>query len=125
MPKYLSNRVKRTPQSGLTSDRYQYLGLEQAEPNLGDPANPLPNVPTGSQFQVVSVRENPGERYWVPIGGGIKPGSITVREEGNVVPPGGVSSITTLDFRGDIITAVGSQINGAPGTAVTITVAPP
>ena len=62
MPKYLSNRVKRTPQSGLTSDRYQYLGLEQAEPNLGDPANPLPNVPTGSQFQVVSVRENPGER---------------------------------------------------------------
>ena len=37
MPKYLSGRVKRTPQGSLTTDRYQYLGLDQAEPNLGDP----------------------------------------------------------------------------------------
>ena len=37
MPKYLSGRVKRTPQDKLTEDRYLYLGLDQAEPNLGDP----------------------------------------------------------------------------------------
>ena len=37
MPKYLSGRVKRTPQYKLTDDRYDFLGLEQTEPNLGDP----------------------------------------------------------------------------------------
>ena len=87
MPKYLSGRVKRTPQGSLTTDRYQYLGLDQAEPNLGDPANPLPNPPGGSQFQIISLREYPGQRFWIPLTGGIQPGSITVREEGTVVPP--------------------------------------
>ena len=37
MPKYLSGRVKRTPQNRLSDARYQYLGLDQAEPNMGDP----------------------------------------------------------------------------------------
>ena len=37
MPKYLSGRVKRTPQSELTAERYRYLSLEEAEPSLGDP----------------------------------------------------------------------------------------
>ena len=37
MVKYLSGRVKRTPQDQLKEDRYQYLNLEQAEPNLSDP----------------------------------------------------------------------------------------
>jgi hypothetical protein len=40
MPKYLSGRVPRTPQSGITSDRYEFIGLEQTEPNLGDPIAP-------------------------------------------------------------------------------------
>ena len=46
MPKYLSGRAKRTPQNRLTDDRYQYLGLEQAEPNIGDPPTPTgtPNI---------------------------------------------------------------------------------
>ena len=50
MPKYISGRVKRTPQSKLTDDRYTYLGLEQAEPNLGDPTLSLPSVPVGQQY---------------------------------------------------------------------------
>ena len=125
MPKYLSNRVKRTPQSGLTSDRYKYLGLEQAEPNLGDPITPLPSVPTGQQYQIVSVTSDPGARYWIPLTGGIQPGSITVREEGTIVPAGGISSITDLNFKGQAITVEGNLINGAPGSGVTITVAPP
>ena len=37
MPKYLSGRAKRVPQDRLSEDRYQYLGLDQAEPNLSDP----------------------------------------------------------------------------------------
>ena len=69
MPKYLSGRVRRTPQGSLTTDRYRYLGLEQTEPNLGDAANPLPNIPSGTKFQIVSLREYPGQRFWSPIQG--------------------------------------------------------
>ena len=36
-PGFLSKRVKRRDQSGITSDRYEFLGLDQAEPDLGDP----------------------------------------------------------------------------------------
>ena len=126
MPKYLSGRVKRTPQGSLTTDRYQYLGLDQAEPNLGDPANPLPNPPGGSQFQIISLREYPGQRFWIPLTGGIQPGSITVREEGTVVPPSGINSTTDINFKGAAITVTGyTEDNGNPGTAVTVTVAPP
>ena len=125
MPKYFSGRVKRTPQSGLTSDRYQYLGLDQAEPNLGDPPE-VDNIPTGNRYQVISVQNHPGERYWLPIGGGVQPGAITVREEGTILPnASGVNSITDLNIKGNIITAEGYlDDDGNPGTGVTITVAP-
>ena len=127
MPKYLSGRVKRTPQSALTDDRYQYLGLEQAEPNLGDSpsGSGTPNVPAGQQFQVVSVLSNPGERYWVPVTGGVIPGSISVFEEGSLV--GSLSSITQLNFVGNSLTAVAEPfIDGvSPGNIATITAAPP
>ena len=104
MPKYLSGRVKRRDQAYLSTDRYQYLGLDQAEPNLGDPADPLfPKPPPGSQFQIVSIRERPGERFWVPIGGGIIPGSISVFDEGVLV--GTEKSITQLNFEGLAVTA--------------------
>ena len=126
MPKYLSGRVKRTPQGSLTTDRYQYLGLEQAEPNLGDPLNPLPNPPGGSQFQIISLREYPGQRFWIPLTGGIQPGAITVREEGVVVPASGINSTSDVDFKGAAITVTGYvEDNGNPGTAVTVTVAAP
>ena len=131
MPKYLSGRVKRTPQGSLTTDRYQYLGLDQAEPNLGDPPE-LDAIPGGQQYQIVSLISNPGERFWVPIGGGIQPGSVTVRQEGLVVPrtdanPNlGVSSITDINFVGSAVTVVGSiNPDGGAGIAVTVTVAPP
>ena len=44
MPKYLSGRSKVTPQSKLQSDRYRYLSIENAEPNLGDPLVGLSSV---------------------------------------------------------------------------------
>ena len=50
MPKYLSGRAKRVPQDQLSDDRYKYLALDQAEPNLADP-DTGPSVPSGSQFQ--------------------------------------------------------------------------
>jgi len=127
MPKYLSGRVKRTPQGFLSTDRYQYLGLEQAEPNLGDPANPLPDVPTGQQFQIVTLRERPGERFWIPLTGGVQPAGITVRDEGSVIPNGsGINSISDVNFKGSAVNVTGFlDDNGDPGTAVTVTISPP
>ena len=121
MPKYLSGRVKRTPQNRLSDDRYQYLGLDQAEPNMGDPptTSGTPDVPVGQQYQLVSVLSHPGERFWKPVGGGLIPGSISVYDEGDLV--GTISSITQLDFVG-----VGVAITAIPlGIAATITVTPP
>ena len=126
MAKYLSGRVQRIPQSGLTSDRYSYLSLDQAEPNLGDPAVPGVTLPAGVQYQMVSVLNHPGERYWIPVGGGLIPGSISVYNEGLLVPPGGVSSITQLNFVGAAISASGYLDSyGNPGTISTITVFAP
>ena len=131
MPKYLSGRVKRTPQGSLTTDRYQFLGLEQTEPNIGDPSEFDP-LPSGTQYQIVSFIERPGERFWVPVGGGIIPGSLTIRDEGLIIPrtdanPNlGINSITDIDFVGAAITAVGFlNPDGSPGTAVTVTIFAP
>ena len=126
MAKYLSGRSKRIPQTGLTSDRYQYLSVNQAEPNLGDPTAIGPSIPVGQQYQVISVLDNPGARYWIPVGGGLIPGSISIFDEGVVTPVGGLSSITQLNFVGAAISAKGySNPNGSPGVAVTITVFSP
>lgn len=124
MAKYISGRYKKTPQSGLTSDRYRYLSPGDAEPNLGDTPAIIgsPNLPVGQQYIVVGFLDKPGERFWVPKGGGLIPGSISVFEEGILV--GGISSTAQLDFKGNGVTADGIQ-SPQPGVAVTITVAPP
>ena len=109
MPKYISGRSKLTPQSELRSNRYRYLSIENAEPNLGDPLVGLSSViakpaPPGQQFIVVSVEgSEPGERYWIPNQGGIIPGSISVFDDNVLV--GALSSITQLNFVGAAITA--------------------
>ena len=107
MPKYLSGRQKRRPQDQLSDDRYQYLGLDQAEPNLSDPLVG-PNPPSGSQYQLVAIPGYPGKRFWVPIGGGLIAGAISVFDEGAIV--GTSNSITQLNFVGAAVTAnVGVQ----------------
>ena len=109
MPKYLSGRSRLTLQSQLQSDRYKYLSIENAEPNLGDPLVGISSVtakpvPPGQQFIVVSVEgSTPGERYWIPNQGGIIPGSISVFDDNVLV--GALSSITQLNFVGAAITA--------------------
>ena len=136
MPKkYLSGRVERTSQTDLTDDRYEYLGLEQAEPNLGDPlvgpssigAKP---VAPGQQYMIVSTG-NPGERYWIPNQGGIIPGTISVFNENTAGPAplglvGGLSSTTQLVLIGKAINAIGFLNNdGSNAPNVNITVSPP
>ena len=123
MPKYLSGRQKRRPQDKLTDDRFQYLGLDQAEPNLSDPLVG-PSVPSGSQYQLVAVPGFPGKRFWVPVGGGLVPGAITIFDEDS--PVSAASSVTQLNFVGAAVTANVSVQNpsGHPGIAATITVNP-
>jgi len=123
MPKYLSGRAKRVPQDQLSDDRYQYLALDQAEPNLADPITG-PSVPSGAQYQLVAVPGFPGKRYWVPVGGGLVPGAITIFDEGSIVSAS--SSITQLNFVGAAVTANVSvqSPSGFPGIAATITVNP-
>ena len=126
MPKYLSGRAKLT--SRYTEDRRKYLNLNQAEPSLAVPLSPIGdegNMPTGDIMQVVSVYGDPDptNRYWIPFGGGVIPGAITVFEEGVIV--GGPSSTTQLDFRGNLVTAIGDNTGlPDPGIAVTVTIAP-
>ena len=55
MPKYLSGRAKITPQSKLSNDRYKYLDLGSAEPNLGTPpSGGTPDLPSGEQYQIIN-----------------------------------------------------------------------
>ena len=100
--RYLSGRVKRLPQDQLKDDRYKYLGLDQAEPNLADPIT-TPAVPSGQQYQLVAIPGFEGKRYWVPVGGGLIPGAISVYDEGTIV--GTANSITQLNFEGAAVTA--------------------
>jgi len=122
MAKYISGRVRRTDQDKLTDDRFKYLRLEDAEPNLGDSPDiaGTPNIPSGQQFQLISVLNKPGERYWSPIQGGVIPGSSSVFEEGVLV--GTLSSITQFDFRGNATTAT---VGFTSDPRVTITTRPP
>jgi len=121
MPKYLSNRVKRTTQDQLTSERYRYLGLNQTEPNLGDPKLIYDPLPVGPQYQLISVLGDgtPGSRYWIPTGGGLIPGSISIYDEGYLV--GSSNSITQLNFVGTAVSAQAVPL----GIAATITISPP
>jgi hypothetical protein len=54
--KLLSGRVKLTPAANLASDRYNYLGLEQAEPNLG--------VANADGWVLTYNTASPGGRLW-------------------------------------------------------------
>ena len=72
MPRYISGRSKKTPQSGLTSDRYRYLSVGEAEPNLGDPIVDRllygDKSSVGQQYIVVSIEgQDPGERFGFQI----------------------------------------------------------
>jgi hypothetical protein len=119
MPKYISGRSKLRDPGKLTADRYRYLGLDQAEPNLGNPPDGTPPtgaIPSGERYQIVSIEGHPGERYWIPVEGGIIPGSFTIYDEGTLV--GGINSTSQLNFVGAAISA--SSINTFKETTLTL-----
>ena len=127
MPKYLSGRAKLVPQDALSADRYRYLALDQAEPNPSNPStlgiadgDNSPAIPAGTRYQLVTVHgDTSGSRYWIPVGGGIIPGSISVYDDGVLV--GSANSITQLDFEGNVVTASALALN----PKATLTFKPP
>jgi hypothetical protein len=109
MGKLRSGRVKRIPQIGITSDRYEFLGLNQAEPNLGDPKVGLSSVgvnpiKAGAFYQLAAIGEYPGERFWsTKVGIGSTLGVISVYAN-NVLPNSAFERIHGLNFVGTGVT---------------------
>ena len=126
-PGFLSKRVKKKSQTGLTTDRYEFLGLDQAEPDLGDPlvglssvgANPAPIG--GSKYVLVAAGGNTGKRYWVAssqiTGSGLIPGSFTVFN--NNIQVGAANSFNRFNFVGTGVTVdfVGAAVTQQTGIA--------
>ena len=109
MGKLRSGRVKRIPQIGITSDRYQFLGLDQSEPNLGDPRVGVSSVginpiKAGAFYQLAAIAEYPGERFWsTQVGIGTSLGVISVYAN-NVLPNSAFERIHGLNFVGTGVT---------------------
>jgi len=111
-PGFLSKRVRKKSQTGLTTDRYEFLGLDQAEPDLGDPlvglssvgANPPPIG--GTQYVLVAASGNTGKRYWIAssqlTGTGLIPGSFSVFNNNQQV--GAANSFNKFNFVGTGVT---------------------
>ena len=116
MGKLVSGRVKKLPQSGITSDRYEFLGLTQAEPDLGDPlvgvssvgAKPKPISGDVYILAAYSTRSTTGvstNRYWVAssdLPQGLTPGSFTVFNNNTQV--GLANSFNKFNFVGTGVT---------------------
>ena len=128
--KYLSGRVERTSPTDLTTDRYEYIGLEQTEPNLGDPlVGPssigAKGIPPGQQY-IIATTGIPGERYWIRKEGGIIPGTITVYNENTSTGlVGGSSSTTQLVFIGNAINVTAPYAGPPYPPDVYIKISPP
>jgi len=111
-PGFLSKRVRKKSQTGLTTDRYEFLGLDQAEPDLGDPlvgpssvaANPAPIG--GSKYVLIAAGGNTGKRYWVDTSNlsstGLIPGSFTLFNNNQQV--GAANSFNKFNFVGTGVT---------------------
>ena len=133
-PGFLSKRVKKKSQTGLTTDRYEFLGLDQAEPDLGDPlvglssvgANPAPIG--GSKYVLIAAGGNTGKRYWVDTSNlsstGLIPGSFTVFNNNNQV--GAANSFNKFNFVGagvtvDFVSSDPSLQTGIATIRITVT----
>ena len=131
-PGFLSKRVRKKSQTGLTTDRYEFLGLDQAEPDLGDPlvgpssigANPVPT--SGIQYVLMAYENNIGKRYWSAaanvVGSGLIPGSFTVFD--NNVQIGIANSFNRFNFIGanvsvDYVSSVLAEQTGVATVRIT------
>ena len=92
MARLLSGRVKVTSPTGVTTDRYDYLDLKSAEPNLGVP----------SQDNYVLTSDITGNRSWAPAGIGIT--AVGVSDNDSFV-----GAATTVNFGANLNVAFSSS----------------
>jgi hypothetical protein len=96
MARLLSGRVKVTPPTGVSTDRYSYLRLEEAEPNAG-----LPGVDG-----YVLASDLSGNRFWRSAPGASAVNGLTIKEDGVVV--GTAASVNSINFVSTNLTATSS-----------------
>jgi hypothetical protein len=118
MAKFLSGRENVREFSGLSTDRHLYLGLDEAEPNLGYPGEKS-LILAESYYTLVTIDNGSVyDRYWVTTPpSGLSAAGISVYDEGVLV--GTANSINKLNFVGRNVTA------SASGSISTITVLSP
>ena len=119
MGRLLSGRVGVTSYSGLSTERQQtngfpsFLGLEEAEPNLGLPAD--------NDF--VLHGDVHGRRFWAASsgggGGGTGSGAITVQDQG-ITPTGFGGSVTTINFQGNGVSVIEAKTNTGVGGTIEV-----
>ena len=90
--KLLSGRVKKTPPTEVPSDRYEFIRLNDVEPDLG--------VPTTDNYILISNQL--GQRNWVDVNslveGGFVPSGDIAKPQGQVVFGSGTSITTNSTF---------------------------
>ena len=121
MGRLLSGRVGVTSYAGLSTFRNQtngfpsFLGLEEAEPNLG--------LPSDNEF-ILFANTN-GERFWAAAPSGSGGGSafgFTVQDQ-SVTPVGFAGSTTTLNFTGNGVFVEEAKENIGVGGTIQVGVA--
>jgi len=127
MARLVSGRVKVTPYSGITSDRYEFLGLEQAEPNLGDPlvgpssigANPLPSP---NSYVLAADPTTPGKRYWALVESLAGSGIVTFSQQSGISTSvdGGYAYVTRLQSTGITTISSGQSATSTTNAAVIV-----
>lgn len=127
MAKLVSGRVRVTSFSGITSDRYQFLGLEQAEPNLGDPlvgpssigANPLPSP---NAYVLAADPTTPGKRYWAVVESLAGSGIVTFSQTSGISSSvdGGYAFVTRLQSTGITTISSGQSATSTTNAALIV-----
>jgi hypothetical protein len=110
-PKLLSGRVLVTPYGNLTADRYQFLGLNQAEPSLGaGAANSVLTLGTGNTRvwgNALNLSGNVSANYF--LGNGSQLTGVTATSAGFPISAG--NSVISATINGNISVAVNGVSN--------------
>lgn len=114
--KLLSGRVLVTPYSDLSNSRHEFLGLSQAEPNLGTGANgSILTISTNNQrvfSNVITVSSNTSTATITNLG---VTGNTNLGAVGNLTITGGnVGYVLTTNGAGNLSWQEGTS-NGVPG----------
>ena len=115
--KLLSGRVVVTPYSDLSNSRHEFLGLSQAEPNLGTGSNgSILTISTNNQrvfSNIITVSSNTSTATITNLA---VTGDTNLGAVGNLTITGGINGyVLSTDGTGNLSWAAGGGGNGFPG----------